>query len=404
MIGCTKLLCECGTVSAALHEEVAASDPRLMGFCNDLRPLVVWNTTRRCNLACEHCYLDAQDCVGGKELTTEQAREFIADLGKMKVPVLLLSGGEPMLRHDLYDLIRMSNEAGVRPVLSTNGMLVTPEAAHSLREAGIRYVGVSLDGMREIHDDFRGQQGAFDAAVAGIKHSLAEGMHTGVRFTVNAKNYEDLGPLLDFIRELGVPRFCMYHLVYAGRGDVSMDLTHEQSREVIDTIIGRTLKYDREGGGLEILTVDNPADGISIYEHVKRETPERAEQVYGLLGQHGGCSAGMKIANVDPEGNVHPCQFWTGAILGNVRERPLSEIWADESNPLLSALRHREEHLQGICADCAHRAVCGGCRVRALAVSGDAWAEDPACYLTERERHGGPGAPTVVGAGQAAGA
>ena len=396
MIGCTKLLCECGTVSAALHAEVAAADPRLMQFCNDLRPLVVWNTTRRCNLACRHCYLDAQDCAGGSELSTDQARAFITDLGKMQVPVLLLSGGEPLLRPDLHELIGMANEAGVRPVLSTNGMLITPEVAKSMHEAGIRYVGVSLDGMREAHDDFRGQTGAFDAAVAGIKNSLAEGLHTGVRFTVNAQNYQDLPPLLDYIRDLGVPRFCMYHLVYAGRGDAGIDLTHEQSREVIDTLINRTLKYDSEGGGLEILTVDNPADGISIFEHVKREDPERAQQVYGLLGQHGGCSAGIKIANVDPEGNVHPCQFWTGETLGNVLERPLSEIWTDESHPLLKQLRHREEHLQGYCADCAHTAVCGGCRVRALAVSGDIWAEDPACYLTAAERAAEPLAAPVV--------
>lgn len=396
MIGCTKLLCECGTVSAALHQEVAAADPRLMQFCNNLRPLVVWNTTRRCNLACRHCYLDAQDCAGRAELSTDQARAFIGDLGKMQVPVLLLSGGEPLLRPDLYELIAMANEAGVRPVLSTNGMLITPEVARDMHTAGIRYVGVSLDGMRDTHDDFRGQTGAFDAAVQGIKNSLAEGLHTGVRFTVNAQNYQELGPLLDYIRDLGVPRFCMYHLVYAGRGDAGIDLTSEQNRWVIDLLINRTLKYDREGGGLEILTVDNPADGISIYEHVQREDPERAKQVYGLLGQHGGCSAGIKIANVDPEGNVHPCQFWTGATLGNVLQRPLSEIWADESHPLLAALRHREEHLQGICADCAHSAVCGGCRVRALAVSGEEWAEDPACYLNEFERRGGQAAEMAV--------
>jgi radical SAM protein with 4Fe4S-binding SPASM domain len=385
MIGCTKLLCEWASVSAAIHQEVAAADPRLMGFCNDLRPLVVWNTTRRCNLACRHCYLDAQDCAG-PELTTAQARDFIADLGRMKVPVLLLSGGEPMLRPDLYELIAMAREAGVRPVLSTNGMLITPEAAGRLREAGIRYVGVSLDGLPETHDEFRGRRGAFDQAVAGLKNALAEGLHTGVRFTVNAHNYQDLGPLLDRVRDLGIPRFCMYHLVYAGRGDAGMDLTPDQSRSVIELVMERTVRYHREGAGLEILTVDNPGDGIAIYQRVLEANPERAEAVYRLLEQHGGCSAGIKIANVDPEGNVHPCQFWTQATLGNVTERPLSEIWADESIALLAALRHREEHLQGQCADCAHQRVCGGCRVRALAVSGQVWAEDPACYLTAEER------------------
>ena len=389
MIGCTKLLCEWASVSAALHQEVAAADPRLMQFCNDLRPLVVWNTTRRCNLACRHCYLDAQSCAG-PELTTAQAGEFIADLGRMQVPVLLLSGGEPLLRPDLYELIAMASEAGVRTGLSTNGMLISREAAREMRQAGLRYAGVSLDGMAATHDEFRGQAGAFEQAVEGLKHSMAAGLHTGVRFTVNAQNVHDLGPLLDFVRDLGVPRFCMYHLVYAGRGDAGMDITPEQSRSVIALIIERTQRYHREGAGLEILTVDNPADGIAIHEQVRREHPERADQVYGLLAQHGGCSAGVKIANVDHEGKVHPCQFWTQATLGNVTHRPLSEIWADTSLPLLAALRNRQAHLQGYCAECAHSEVCGGCRVRALAVSGDPWAEDPACYLTAAERGAEP--------------
>jgi radical SAM protein with 4Fe4S-binding SPASM domain len=280
----------------------------------------------------------------------------------------------------------MAAEAGVRPVLSTNGMLITPDNARAMRDAGLRYAGVSLDGMPETHDRFRGQAGAFDAAVRGLRGARAAGLHTGVRYTVNASNYQDLGPLLDFVRDLGVPRFCMYHLVYAGRGDASLDLTPEQSRAVMDLVIERTVRYHAEGANLEILTVDNPGDGIAIHQHVLEEDPARGEATYELLRRHGGCSAGIKIANVDPEGNVHPCQFWTQATLGNVLTRPFSEIWADESLPLLAALRHRQEHLQGQCAECAHVEVCGGCRVRALATHGNEWAEDPACYLTARER------------------
>ncbi len=395
MIGCTKLLCEWASVSAALHQEVAMAEPHLMQFCNHLPPLVVWNITRRCNLACRHCYLDAQDCAG-PELTTAQAQEFIADLGRMGVPVLLLSGGEPLLRPDLLELVATAAAHGVRPVLSTNGTLITPEVARDLREAGLRYVGVSLDGLAGTHDHFRGERGAFQAAVQGLENTRAQGLPTGVRFTLNAHNYQDLGPLLDFVRDRGIPRFCMYHLVYAGRGDAGMDLRPEQSRAVIELIIERTQRYHREGAGLEILTVDNPADGVVIWEHVWRENHERAGEVYRLLARHGGCSAGVKIANVDPEGNVHPCQFWTQATLGNVKERPLSEIWSDDSHPLLAALRNREAHLQGRCGECAHRQVCGGCRVRALAVSGEVWAEDPACYLTVAERQRCPAAIQVA--------
>ncbi len=399
MIGCTKLLCQRVTVSETLHHERGGSTPpHLLQFTADLRPIVVWNITRRCNLACKHCYLDAQP-EAGSELTTSEARTFIADLGKMNVPVLLLSGGEPLARGDIFELARCAAESNIRPVLSTNGTLITPSVAGELRRSGIRYVGVSLDGIGPTHDDFRGESGSFDRAVQGLKNAQAEGLQTGVRFTVNADNYQDLGPLLDHVCALGVPRFCMYHLVYAGRAahGSDIDLSHEQRREVFELIIDRVIQYDRQGIELEILTVDNHADGVVLYQYVQEHQPERAEEVYKLLRMAGGCSAGVKIANVDPEGNVHPCQFWTDANLGNVTVRPFSEIWLDGTNPLLAALRDKQSYLTGRCSDCDYNDICSGCRIRARAVTGDLWAEDPACYLTDAEIQSMPGRACVAG-------
>lgn len=389
MIGCTRLLCGTATVSEALrHGRDSRRLPaHMLQFSSDLRPLVVWNTTHRCNLACEHCYLEAEDRHYDDELTTEQARALIEDLAAMQCPVLLLSGGEPLLRPDLYEMASLAARLGVRPVLSTNGILITPEVAAKLAAAGVQYVGVSIDGLPDTHDSFRGRQGAFEASMQGLRNAAAAGLKTGVRFTVNARNVDDLPAVIDRVVREGIPRFCMYHLVYAGRGKnlSSADTDLATKRRVMETIAATTVELHRQGVSLEILTVDNHADGVYLRELVARTQPDRLSEVEQLLNMHGGCSAGTKMANVDPYGNVHPCQFWGHVTLGNVRERKFSAIWNNPDDPFLQSLRTKADHLKGRCGACAHRAICGGCRVRAERVTGDMWAADPACYLTDAE-------------------
>lgn len=389
MIGCTKLLCGTATVSEALQHDRDSSKlpPHMLQFSSDYRPLVVWNTTNRCNLSCKHCYLDAEDRDYAQELTNEQARAFIEDIGAMHCPVLLFSGGEPLLRKDLFELIALAKSVGLRPVLSTNGTLITPENAQKLAEAGCQYAGVSIDGLEETHDRFRGRKGAFRDAIQGLRNAAAAGLKTGARFTVNADNVDDLAGVIDYIAEVGVPRFCMYHLVYAGRGSgmINRDTDLDTKRRTMEIVTAKTKEMADKGVDLEIMTVDNHADGVYVRNIIAREQPERLEEVDHLLKMHGGCSAGTKMSNVDPYGNVHPCQFWGHATLGNVKERKFSEIWTDESNPLLHALRHKGEHVTGRCGRCERREICGGCRIRAEAVTGDMWAADPACYLTEEE-------------------
>jgi radical SAM protein with 4Fe4S-binding SPASM domain len=387
VIGCTKLLCGTATI-ADLMRQGSEKEARLLQFSEAHRPIVVWNTTQRCNLACAHCYIDATDRSARDELTTDEAKAFIDDVAAMGSPVLLFSGGEPLMRPDLMELGRYAKAAGLRVVISSNGTLVTPELAEEIADVGFSYVGVSLDGAPATHDAFRRKEGAFDAAVRGIRNCLAAGVKAGVRLTLNQRNAADLDAVLDVVEREGIPRFCMYHLVYAGRGReiVKDDLAPEETRRVIEHLLDRTRDWHERGIETEILTTDNHADGMLILNRVAAEQPERVEEVRELLRRHGGCSAGTKMANVDARGNVHACQFWSHVSLGNVRERPLSAIWADESHPLLAKLRHLTESLTGErCGNCQYNALCGGCRIRAEVVEGDTWADDPACFLTDEE-------------------
>jgi radical SAM protein with 4Fe4S-binding SPASM domain len=352
------------------------------------RPVVVWNTTRRCNLHCMHCYSQSENKAYQNELTTVEAKNFIADIAEFGVPVLLFSGGEPMLRGDLFELAKIASDAGIRPVMSTNGTLITKDAAQKIKNAGFHYVGVSLDGIGETNDKFRGAPDAFDRAVQGIRNCMNAGIKTGLRFTVSKYNYQDVPKIFDFIEAEKIPRVCFYHLAYVGRGTniAKDDLTHAQSREFMDYLLAKASEFHQKAIGTEILTVDNHADAAYIYLKVKEKDPDHAEEVMQLLRLNRGNSSGLGIGCVDFNGFVHPDQFWQHYSAGNIREKKFSTIWADNSEPLLNALRHRTDYLTGKCRQCRFLNVCNGnLRVRAEAVYDDMWAPDPACYLTDTE-------------------
>ncbi|MCK5849083.1 MAG: radical SAM protein [Caldisericia bacterium] len=387
MIGFTKLLCGTATVSEVIQRQQSKHIPaHLLQFSDINRPLVVWNTTNRCNLKCKHCYIQAEDHEYNDELTTQEACTFIDDLASMNVPVLLFSGGEPIMRKDLYQLIKRASEKGLRPVISTNGTLITSEVAQKLKDAGIMYVGVSIDGKPETHDKFRNHKGAFEMAINGIRESQKIGLKTGIRITLTKDNYKDLPFIFDLVEKENIPRLCIYHLVYAGRaqGLSDLDLSHEEMRKTIEYITEKVFDFKKRNIETEVLTTDNHADGVLVYKNVLANQPERAEEVMNLLKLHGGCSAGTKFGNVDPKGNVHPCQFWQDATIGNVKEKPFSIIWNQE-NPMMDKLRHKEDNVKGKCGRCKYKNICSGCRIRAQAISGDEWDEDPACYLFEEE-------------------
>jgi Fe-coproporphyrin III synthase len=352
------------------------------------RPVVVWNCTRQCNLRCVHCYAHASEQAGESELTPDEGIALIEDLARFHAPVVLFSGGEPLLRPDLYVLADRAVKLGLRAVVSSNGTLVTRAAADRLRAADVKYVGISLDGMRGTNDRFRGIDGAFEMALQGIRNCLAAGLKTGLRFTITKHNVVELQQVFDLIQRERIPRVCFYHLVYAGRGSqmVTDDLGHDDTRAAVDLIIDRTAQLHRDGLRTEVLTVDNHADGAYLYMRMAREGRPAAEEALTLLRRSGANASGDRIGCVSWDGAVYADQFWRHVSLGNVRERPFSEIWSDSSIPLLGQLRDRRAHLKGRCAGCGFLDLCGGnFRVRAEAATGDLWAPDPACYLTDEE-------------------
>ncbi len=390
MIGISKLYC--GTVEPSdplRYGRRSTNLPaHLLQFSLDKKPIVVWNVTRRCNLHCVHCYSKSQDIDYPGELTTEQGKALIDDLAEFGVPVLLFSGGEPFRRKDIFELTAYSISKGLRTVFSTNGTLITPEIARRLKELGVSYVGISLDGMKETNDRFRGMKGAFDLAMQGIKNCQDAGVKVGLRFTMNRINVQDLPQIFDLIEERRITRACFYHLVYTGRGTklVKDDLSHEETRRAVDYIMDRTRQMHENGFPAEILTVDNHADGPYLYLRLLQEDPARAERVLELLKMNGGNSTGVGVSSISWDGTVYPDQFWRDKPLGNVLERPFSEIWTDTSNEFLMKLKTKKQHVTGRCARCRWLDICGGnLRVRAEAITGDIWAPDPACYLTDEE-------------------
>ena len=390
MIGISKLYCGQVEPSDALRygRHSGALPSHLLQFSADKKPVVVWNMTQRCNLRCVHCYAHAQGEVGVDAISTQGGKAIIDDLAAFGSPVILFSGGEPLVRQDLTELAHYATQKGMRAVISTNGTLITKEKARELKEVGLSYVGISLDGGEEVHDRFRGVPGSFKKALNGIENCQAEGLKVGLRFTINRRNADQVPLLFDLVRDLEIPRICFYHLVYSGRGSelIQEDLNHQETRAMVDLILDRTRAFFDAGLTKEVLTVDNHADGPYLWLRMLREDPARAAQVFELLQFNEGNSSGRGIGCISWDGAVHADQFWREHTFGNVLERPFSEIWPDPAITMLAQLKNKQAHVKGRCAKCRFLAICGGnFRARAEARYGDIWAEDPACYLTDEE-------------------
>ena len=413
MIRISQLVCGRGTVSEALKhrskpvEEIPSG---FIAFSEIKRPVVFWNVTRKCNLRCIHCYISASPSpatatsvsAAGKsgtaaeagkeveeELSTEEAKVFIEDLAAMRIPLLMFTGGEPLVRKDFFEIAEYANALRLKTALSTNGTLISESVASRLRDCGIEYVGISLDGASEqTHDEFRAQRGSFKKALQGLKNCVKAGLKTGIRFTVTRFNYKELPALIELALSLKVPRFCVYWLVPSGRGSeiYEQQLKHSEVREILNFLYRKALELS---GKMEILTVDAPQDAVFFLQKLKEdglnEAYESGLKLLEFMGD--ACSAGERVANVDPAGNIYPCQFAQMPALkvGNVRERKFSEIWNDPKNEILRAFREKQKHLKGACRTCEFKQICGGgCRIRALSAFGDIWAEDPLCPLAEQ--------------------
>ncbi|MGD0953344.1 MAG: radical SAM protein [Methanotrichaceae archaeon] len=396
MIIFSKALADQATVWKALRASETCENlpPDLVRFSGMARPVVMWNLTRQCNLSCDHCYLDARG-EARDELGLEEGTRLIDDLAEMKIPVLIFTGGEPLLSKNIYAYAFHAREVGLGTALSTNGTLITPEVARLLAEAKIRYVGVSLDSSRpEAHDEFRGVAGAHARALQGIRNAREAGLKTGLRVTLTRDNWFEIPALLDLALEENIPRFCLYHLVPTGRGAgiVERDVTPEQRRSVIKLLAEAAVELkDRE---IEILTTDSPMDGAYLLELLKDDP--RCETVRQLLTNAGGCSTGSKVANINHRGDVHPCHFMPQVVVGNVRERSFRDIWIDNPSPELKALREMRSNLKGACGSCEYLDLCGGCRQKAFHFLGDMMEEDPTCILEKNPQSRVPGSPTTL--------
>jgi heme d1 biosynthesis radical SAM protein NirJ len=282
--------------------------------------------------------------------------------------------------------------------LSTNGTLIDAAVADRLAATGFDYVGVSLDGLRETHDRFRRRPGAFDRSLAGVRLARERGVKVGLRFTLTEQNARDLPALLALAEAEGVEKFYLSHLNYAGRGNRNRgdDAHFRTTRAAMNLLFDAAWEAARRGLAREFVTGNNDADGVYLLHWVRRNFPEREAHIRAKLAEWGGNSSGVNVANIDNLGNVHPDTFWWDYTLGNVRERPFSEIWTDTRDPLMAGLKARPRPLKGRCAACAYLDVCGGnTRVRARQLTGDPWEEDPGCYLTDAEIGIGEGGERV---------
>ncbi len=351
-------------------------------------PVVIWNLIRRCNLTCKHCYTTSADIDFPNELSTDSIYKVMDDLKAFKVPVLILSGGEPLLHPDIFAISQRAKDMGFYVALSSNGTLITEDNIEQIAAINYQYVGISLDGIGATHDAFRQQQGSFDASIKGLHLCRDQGIKAGIRFTLTQDNVDDFPKMLQLMDSEDIDKFYLSHLNYGGRGNKNrqQDAFFDMTRDAMDLLFETCLQWEQQGAAREIVTGNNDADAVYFLHWVAKHYPERVEHIQAKLTQWGGNASGVNVANIDNLGNVHPDTFWWQHNLGNVQNRPFADIWQDTSDSLMAGLKQSPRPLKGRCASCHYQAICNGnTRVRAQQVYADAWAEDPGCYLTDAE-------------------
>ena len=371
-----------------MQQLVTPTPVRVRRGSGGVKPVVIWNLTRRCNLKCRHCYTVSADVKFPGELSHEQAMDTLEDLGRFKIPALILSGGEPLDREDWFEIATRARKLVRMLALSTNGTRIHGEDADRIAEIGFNYVGISLDGIGATNDWFRGVDGAFADALRGVRECKKRGIKVGLRFCLTEGTKHNLPDLLKLCDDEGVDKFYLSHLVYAGRGDKNRgeDAEHAMTRWGQDLLLERAWEAASGGRPLDIVTGNNDADaGYFLQWAAERFSPDQVAHVRDHLEAWGGNSSGLGVANIDNLGRVHPDTYWSDYTVGNVKQTPFSELWTGD-DPMLALLRTRPRPLKGRCGVCKLKQVCGGnTRIRALQVTGDPWAEDPACYLNDDE-------------------
>ncbi|MEQ6885390.1 heme d1 biosynthesis radical SAM protein NirJ [Salicola sp. Rm-C-2C1-2] len=351
-------------------------------------PVVIWNLIRRCNLTCKHCYSVSADIDFEGELETDEVHTVMDDLKHYGVPVLILSGGEPLMRRDIFEVSHRAKQMGFYVGLSTNGTLITEDNIQQIADVGYNYVGISIDGLEATHDWFRQKQGSFADSMKAVELCRQAGIKVGLRFTLTQDNFHELPDILRLLDEYDIDKFYLSHLNYSGRGgrNRKRDTWYDMTRQAMTMMFDHCHSELQQGIEREYVTGNNDADGPFLMEWAREHYPDQVDNLWQRLVNWGGNSSGVNIANIDNLGNVHPDTFWWNYTLGNVRETPFSQIWSDENDPLMAGFRQRPRPVKGRCGACHYLPVCNGnTRVRAYNVSGDFWEEDPGCYLTNEE-------------------
>lgn len=336
--------------------------------------IISWNVTRRCNFECAHCYLPAAfkhdtvpEAPGSCELSTENSLKLIDEIARVNEEVMLiLSGGEPLLRRDIYELAQHASAQGMMVVLGTNGYFINTEIARKLKEKGVAGVSISLDSSRpEVHDRIRRKEGSWNRAVKAIDICRKEGLSVQVNTVITTNNYHEFPELVQFVRSLGVRVFSPFFLVCTGKGEELTDITPEQYEDLLSLIV--RLQEDRTG--MMIRTRCAPTFRRILYQR----NPESSL----LKLDAGKCMAGRHYCRITPEGKVTSCPYMQNAV-GNVREEGFHEIWEHSGEFRLL----RNPSLKGKCSLCEYQLICGGCRARACASHGSVMDEDPWCIHT----------------------
>ena len=360
-----------GAAARAYEERTGIKAPRI----------VAWEITRSCNLACAHCRAAAHCEPYPGELTLEECKDVIDDIASITDPILILTGGEPLMRADIWDIIDYAHEKGLHPVIGTNGTLIDDEVAEKIAAHGIPRVSVSLDfPTREGQDAFRGKDGAFDETLEGIRNLRAHGVGVQVNTTITKMNNALVDDMHDLALEVGAEAFHPFLLVPTGRGEdlVDVELTPDEYEEVL------TWAYRcQKTSPMHFKPTDAPQYYRIIRQHAALEGIEVTPATYGMEAMTRGCLGGITFAFISHVGDVQPCGYFD-MQLGNVKDRPFSEIWTD--SPVFADLRDYDK-LRGKCGLCEFKRVCGGCRARALAATGDYLSEEPYCaYVPQRAR------------------
>lgn len=374
-----------------LHNDITALKPvapsrKMPG------PVVIWNLIRRCNLRCKHCYSTSLDIDFKDELTTEQIKTTIDDLKVAQVPVLILSGGEPLLRSDIYEITEYAKKKGFYLALSTNGTLINEDNIEAIKAAEYQYVGISIDGLEEFHDEFRRQKGSFKTSMHAIKLCKDAGIKVGMRLCLTRENFADLPAMLDLMEENRVDKFYLSHLNYSGRGKRSAenDAMFRMTKEAMTLLYERAWSHISQGIETDFVTGNNDADGPFLLQWATKKFGESNPEAIANLKQRlinwGGNASGVNVANIDNTGTIHPDTYWWNHPIGNVKTEKFSDVWKNTQDPLMLGFRQSPRPVKGRCAKCEYLNICGGnTRTRAFAQTGDAWSEDPGCYLEDNE-------------------